>query len=496
MAVKPPDQYLQRAKAMKPRVYMNGKRIENITEHPVTRTVVEANKASYEWAMDLQGEGGRLFRRPSHLNGESCNLYNTLNRSTDDLLQRAAAGLYAAEHLGTCIYRCVGCDAFNTLAATTFEMDRDMGTSYNTRLMHFLRHVQAEDLTVAGAMTEPRGRRDQKLEQWIDPDLSLRVVEKNEGGIVVNGAKINISGAYASDWTIVLPSGARRPGEEAYAVSFAVPNGEKGMTYICQDTSYSAERELAESDWELGNPRFGQRETSMVVFDNVLIPWERVFLCGETKYAGKIVTRFAQVHRMVCGGSCKVGFGKVMIGAARLIQEFKGLEKVPHVNEQMTEMVTLLETVRACSKVAAIEGREVVPGSGIYFPDDLLGNVAKLNVANAFWRIMALAGDIGGGLIVTMPSLKDLKNPETREYVEKYLGFGSETPAEEIMKVTKLLQNWTAGLHGVGTWHGAGPMQAQKIMVQRLADFEEMKRLAKEMVEISGRTEWPSYSSP
>jgi 4-hydroxybutyryl-CoA dehydratase/vinylacetyl-CoA-Delta-isomerase len=355
--------------------------------------------------------------------------------------------------------------------------------------MDFLRYVQDEDLTVAGAMTEARGPRDQKLQQWIDPDLSLHVVEKNDQGIVVNGAKINISGAYACDWTMVMPSGARRPGEEDYAVAFAVPNSAAGLTYVCQYTPYSAEREMADDLMELGNPRFGQRETSMMVFENVFIPWENVFLCGETKYAGNVVTRFAQMHRMVCGGSCKVGFGKILIGAARLIQEYKGLEKVPHINDQMTEMVTMLETVRACSKAAAIEGKEMVPGSGVYFPDDLLGNVSKLNICNAFWRMMALAGDIGGGLVVTMPSLKELKNPETQKYMEKYYGFGSQTPAENILKVTKLLQNWTAGLHGVGTWHGAGPVQAQKIMVQRLTDYEEMKNLAKQMAGIQDTQE-------
>lgn len=487
MAIKSPEAYRRRAAAMTPRVFFDGKPVDDITTHPVTKTVVEANVASYEWAQDP--EGSKLLTRPSHLSGEPCNLYNTLNRSTDDLIQRAAAGLYAAEHLGTCIYRCVGCDAFNSLAATTFELDRDLGTSYNSRLMDFLHYVQDEDLTVAGAMTEARGRRDQKLDQWTDPDLSLHLVEKNEKGIVVNGAKINISGAYACDWTIVMPSGARRPGEEDYAISFAVPNGEKGMTYVCQYTPHSAEREMADDIDELGNPRFGQRETSMIVFEDVFIPWERVFLCGETKYAGKIVTRFAQVHRMVCGGSCKVGFGKVLIGAARLIQEFKGLEKVPHINDQMTEMITLLETVRACSKAAAIEGKEAVPGSGVYVPDDLLGNVSKLNICDAFWRMMALAGDIGGGLVVTMPSLKELKNPETREYMEKYYGFGSDASAEDILKVTKLLQNWTAGLHGVGTWHGAGPVQAQKIMVQRLTNYDDMKERAREMAGITKKDE-------
>jgi 4-hydroxybutyryl-CoA dehydratase/vinylacetyl-CoA-Delta-isomerase len=351
MAVKSPEAYRQRAMQMKPRLFMDGKPVADITTHPVAKTVVEANVASYEWAQDP--EGAKLLTRLSHVTGEPCNLYNTLNRSNDDLLQRAAAGLYAASHLGTCIYRCVGCDAFSSLAATTFEMDRDLGTKYHGRLLDFLRHCQDEDLTVAGAMTEPRGRRDQKMEQWKDPDLSLHVVEKNDKGIVVNGAKINISGAYACDWTIVMPSGARSPGQEAYSLSFAVPNGESGLTYIAQYTPYSAERMIAEDEDELGNPRFGQRETSMIVFENVFVPWERVFLCGETKYAGRVVARFAQMHRMVCGGSCKVGFGKVLIGAARLIQEYKGLQNVPHINDQMTEMVTLLETVRACSKAAA-----------------------------------------------------------------------------------------------------------------------------------------------
>ena len=482
MAVKSPEAYRQRVKAMTPRVFMDAKRVEDIAAHPVTRTVVEANLASYEWAQDP--EAGKLLTRPSHLTGEPCNLYTTLNRSPEDLLQRAAAGLYAASNLGTCIYRCVGADALNALAATTFEVDRDLGTGYHARFLDFLRLVQEEDLSVAGAMTEPRGPRDRKISEWTDPDLSLRVVEQNEHGIVVNGAKINISGAYACDWTLVMPSGAWRPGEEPYAVAFAVPNGAEGMVYVCQYGPHAAERLLADDPWELGNPRFGQRETSLVVFDHVFVPWARVFLCGETKYAGRLVARFAQLHRMVCGGSCKVGFGRVLVGAARLIQEYKGLEHAPHVNDQMTEMVTLLETVRACSKAAALEGREEVPGSGVWFPNDLLGNVSKLNVCTAFWRLMALAGDIGGGVVVTLPSLKELKNPETRAYVEKFYGFGSDASAGRIMKVTKLLQHWTAGLHGVGTWHGAGPVQAQKIMVGRLTDYGEMKDLARRMAGI------------
>jgi 4-hydroxybutyryl-CoA dehydratase/vinylacetyl-CoA-Delta-isomerase len=241
---------------------------------------------------------------------------------------------------------------------------------------------------------------------------------------------------------------------------------------------------MADDLYELGNPVFGQRETCMVIFDNVFVPWERVFHCGEVQFSGNIVARFAKTHRMTCGGTCKVGFMNQIIGASKLIQEYKGLDKVPHINEQITEMVVLRETGRACGLAAAQKGTEDPPGSGVYLPDEVMGNVAKLNICNAFWRAMALAGDIGGGLVVTIPSLKELKNPDVKDYVEEFYSFGSEEPTENILKVHKLLQHWTAGLHGVGTWHGAGPVMAQKIMLQRAVDFEHEKELVKETLKL------------
>jgi 4-hydroxybutyryl-CoA dehydratase/vinylacetyl-CoA-Delta-isomerase len=304
---------------------------------------------------------------------------------------------------------------------------------------------------------------------------------------VVRGAKINISGAYASHELVVLPQAAHFEREEDYAVAFATPTDADGITYICQYSPYSAERDLAEDIEELGNPVFGQRETSMVVFDNVFVPWERVFHCGEYPYSVKLVARFAKTHRMTCGGTCKVGFMNQIIGASKLIQEYKGLEKTAHINEELAEMVVLRETARSCGLAAALRGTEEPPGSGVFLPDELMGNVAKLNVCNAFWRAMALAGDIGGGLVVTLPSLKELKNPEIKDYVEEFYSFGSDEPTEDIMKVHKLLQHWTAGMHGVGTWHGAGPVQTQKIMLQRVIDYEREKELVRRALNLKGK---------
>lgn len=456
---------------------MNGKRVENVLENRNTRTVVEANKASYEWALDPRYKD--IMTCYSPLIDDVVNRYTYVSASNEDLVKKAEAGTFTAEMLGTCIYRCVGYDSFHSLASTTWEMDRDLGTEYRPRFMEYLKMVQTKDLSVAGALTEARGSRSKKTLDWKDPYLSLKIVDKNKDGIVVRGAKINISGAYASHEMMVLPQAAHFKGEEDYAVAFATPVDAKGITFVCQYTPYSAERDLADDIEELGNPVFGQRETSLVVFDNVFVPWDRVFHCGEYQYSVKFVTRFARTHRMTCGGTCKVGFMNQIIGASKLIQEYKGLEKAAHINEELAEMVVLRETGRACGMAAAYKGSEEPEGSGVFLPDELMGNVSKLNVCNAFWRVMALAGDIGGGLIVTLPSLKELKNPEVKDYVEEFYSFGSDEPTENIMKVHKLLQNWTAGLHGVGTWHGAGPVMAQKIMLQRVIDYGREKELVK-----------------
>jgi 4-hydroxybutyryl-CoA dehydratase/vinylacetyl-CoA-Delta-isomerase len=477
MALMTSEQFEDSLKELKPRIFMNGKRVENVLENRNTRTVVEANKASYEWALDPRYK--EIMTCYSPLIDDVVNRYTYVSASNEDLVKKAEAGTFTSEMLGTCIYRCVGYDAFHSLASTTWEMDKELGTEYSPRFTEYLKMVQTKDLSVAGALTEARGSRSKKTLDWKDPYLSLKIVDKNKDGIVVRGAKINISGAYASHELVVLPQAAHFKGEEDYAVAFATPADAKGITFVCQYTPYSAERDLADDIEELGNPVFGQRETSLVVFDNVFVPWERVFHCGEYPYSLKLVTRFAKTHRMTCGGTCKVGFMNQIIGASKLIQEYKGLEKATHINEQLAEMVVLRETGRSCGLAAAHKGAEEPVGSGVFLPDELMGNVSKLNICNAFWRVMALAGDIGGGLIVTLPSLKELKNPEVKDYVEEFYSFGSDEPTENIMKVHKLLQNWTAGLHGVGTWHGAGPVMAQKIMLQRVIDYDHEKDLVR-----------------
>jgi len=222
----------------------------------------------------------------------------------------------------------------------------------------------------------------------------------------------------------------------------------------------------------------------MMVFDNVFVPWERVFICGETDYAHRLLLRFAKQHRMTCGGSCKAGFIDLIIGATQTLIEYLGLDKVPMIRQEITEMIKVREISYGCTIAAAYRGEEEPKGSGFYMPNDALGNAAKLNTCDGFWEVMKWAGDIAGGFVVTMPSEKELENPVTRPLLEKYLKTHGST--EDRMRMSRFLQNWIAGLHGVGTWHGAGPRQNQMIMLYRDTDLQKKKQMAKELAGLIG----------
>lgn len=473
--MKTAKEYMDSIKGLNPRIFLGGRQVK-LLENPTTMTVVKANARVYELGSDPELDN--IMNTISPLTGGKISRNLHVAGNVDDLEKRSEMATLTSQMLGTCNYRCVGADTINALAGVTWEMERDLGAGYHKSFMKHLKHLQENDLSVSGAVTDAKGERSRRPGDQPDPDVYVHVTQKTADGIIVNGAKVSQSGAIGSHETIVIPTMGMKPGEENYAVAFAVPNGAPGLTYICQYTPFTAERELVEAKY-LGNPLYGQRETSIMVFENVFIPWDRVFMCGETKYCGRLITRFAKMHRMNCGGACKVGFADLIIGASQLLAEYSGVQKAPHIVDKITDMIRISETARACTVAAALKGREEPLGSGFYMPDDVFGNTAKLTIGDGFWDIMKWAGDIGGGLAVTMPGEMELDNPETSHYIKKYLKTGA--PAEARLRMAKFIQNWCAGLHGAGTWHGAGSPMAQKMALYSLTDLEKKKALAKNL---------------
>ncbi len=475
------DEYIDSLRCLKRRVFIMGQEIENPVDHPLVWPSLNACAMTY--ALAQQPEYADLMLATSNLTGQTVNRFTHLHQSTADLVAKVKMQRLLGQMTGCCFQRCVGMDALNALDSVTFEMDQALGTAYHTRFRRYLQHVQERDLVVDGAMTDPKGDRRLKPSQQADPDLFVRIVERRPDGLVVRGAKLHQTGALNAHEIIVMPTQTLVEEDRDYAVAFAVPADAPGILMI-YGRQPSDTRKLEGGQLDVGNREFGGHE-AVIVFDDVFVPWERVFMAGEHAFSGLLVERFAGYHRQSYGG-CKAGVGDVLIGAAQALAQVQGTDKASHVRDKIVEMVHLNETLYACGIACSAEGKPT--GSGTYLIDLLLANVCKLNVTRFPYEIARLAQDIAGGLLVTLPSERDLAHPDVGPYLEKYLRSVEQYTTEERCRMLRLVENLTLGPGAAAylteSMHGAGSPQAQRIMLARLAGLEEKTRLARRLAGI------------
>jgi len=474
-------QYIESMRKMNFKLYLFGEQVQNIVDNPIVRPSLNSVAMTYKLAEDPQYED--LMTATSSLSGKKINRFCHLHQNHDDLVKKVKMLRLLGQKTAACFQRCVGMDAINAADSVTFEMDEKYGTQYHKRFLAWLEQMQENDWTVDGAMTDPKGDRSLSPSQQKDPDMYLHIVEERPDGIVVRGAKAHQTGALNSHEILIMPTIAMSEADKDYAVSFAIPADSEGITYIYGRQSCDT-RKLEDGTMDRGNARFGGHET-LVIFDNVFVPLERVFMCREYEFSGALVERFAGYHRQSYGG-CKVGVGDVLIGAAALAADYNGASKASHVRDKLIEMTHLNETLYSCGIACSCQGRPTA--SGTYLIDLLLANVCKQNVTRFPYEIARLAEDIAGGLMVTMPSEKDLKSPEIGHYVEKYLRGVFEIPTEHRLRILRLVENLTLGTAAVGyrteSMHGAGSPQAQRIVISRQANLNAKKKLAKDIAGI------------
>lgn len=475
------DEYVESIRKLKMNIYMFGEKVENSVDNPILRPSLNSVKATYDYAEDPLHEDLMTAADPD--SGEKINRFTHIHRSTEDLVNKVRMQRLLGQKTASCFQRCVGMDAMNAEYSTTFEIDEKYGTAYHANFKKFLKYVQDKDLTVDGAMTDTKGDRSLPPHKQADPDLYLHVVERREDGVVVRGAKAHQTGIVNSHEVLVMPTVAMGPDDKDYAISFAVPTDTEGITIIVGRQSCDT-RKLENTDLDVGNSVYGGME-ALVVFDNVFVPNDRIFMNGEYDFAGMLVERFAGYHRQSYGG-CKVGVGDVLIGATALAAEYNGVERASHVKDKIIEMTHLNETLYSCGIACSCTGCKTASGS--YMIDLLLANVCKQNVTRFPYEITRLAEDIAGGLMVTAPSQKDIESEEVGDLVKKYLAGTTAVSMEDRMKIFRLIENMTLGTAAVGyrteSMHGAGSPQAQRIMIARQGNLQAKKGLAKKLARI------------
>ncbi len=466
------EEYVERLRNYDRVVYVRGERIEEYVEHPNIKPVVNSIAFTFELAKEKEE-----YSPYSELVGERVNRLNYVNRTPEDLMARFDYQRELSMRLATCNYRCTGSDAINALYPATKAADEKLGTDYHEKFVKLLKEIQKKDYACTAALTDVKGDRSKRPKE--EKDMYVHVVEKREDGIVVRGAKIHQSGAFAADINFVLPTQTFKEGEEEFALAFAVTPEDEGVKYVLQNTGYQAKfREGGE--YETGNPKYGDRITCTIIFDDVFIPWERVFIFEDLKATRDALMYFANSHRCA-GAACKAGFIDSMIGAASLMLKANGLEKVPALRQKLGEMVGVGEAAYGIAIGAATKGYEA---HGVWHPNPLLANAGKLAGVEGFSKVLMNLAEIAGGIPVTAPSEFDVKNPEIGELVAKYLRGSESFTAEQRLKIIKFIEFWITSSHYLGAIHGGGSPAAAVIMLQYISNLNEKEEAVKRNLDL------------
>ncbi|MFS0574042.1 4-hydroxyphenylacetate 3-hydroxylase N-terminal domain-containing protein [Sporosarcina sp. 179-K 3D1 HS] len=460
-------EYVESLRNYRPDIQVKGKKVESVADEPLFQPGINAIAVTYELAHQKQHQDIMLATLED---GTKVNRNNALDFNKEDLIKKLEMTRLICKWTG-CGQRYLMHDALGALAEVTSLIDQSKDTEYFQLFKAYLQHVQQHDLTCGIAVTDAKGDRSKRPHAQENPDAYVRIVEKNERGIIVSGAKVNITGAPYVHELIVLPTRAMQRADADYAVSFACRVDEPGLKMIAKPAGRPDDAEAPFSS------NFGQ-STAMVIFDNVFIPWSRVFLCGEWEFAGDLAEAFANHHRHSCIGA-RAGLGDMIIGASALMAEYNGLPhtEVSHIQRSMSELIRITEGFYATGVTASVYGKQTAGGN--FVPDAVHSNIGKLMLAEQVYDIFRIAHEISGAIVVTAPTPEDLAVPESGELIRHYLGGKHGTTADERITMARFLEDLTAskegGFYSVISLHGGGSPEAMRMSAVRNYDFETQK---------------------
>jgi 4-hydroxybutyryl-CoA dehydratase/vinylacetyl-CoA-Delta-isomerase len=477
MAIRTYEAYLESLRKMRPNIYKFDELIEDVTTHPATKRTVEGHGWTYKAAADPELKD--KFTTVSHLTGEPISRYLSIIREAQDMFDNSKMKRLMFNLTGTCTGgRCAGWTALNAMFITTWEIDNDLGTDYHQRFLAWLKDAQERDITIAGALTDPKGDRTKAPSQQDDEDMFLHVVEKRDDGIVVRGAKVMICGVAAANEIFILPGSFYREPDADYCVSFVIPRDTEGLTIV--ETRHPSDTRDEENGFD--NPvTEGGITQAYLLFEDVFIPKDRVFMCGEFKYTLTAIQSFIGPYRAAIGG-CVAGQGDIKIGAAVLMARANGLSaKV--FSDKLTQMTINNETTFGMGIAAAALGKK--HPSGAWQCNPLISNVNKVHVASMPYQTSVLAQDIAGGIAETgcMPSYKDYKSAKYGHLIEKYLK--AKSSAESRARAARLVEWTTIGGGVPGCMHGGGSPDGARLVIRAAANLEGKVEAARKLAGIT-----------
>jgi aromatic ring hydroxylase len=482
------EDYIRDLSKLKKNIFYDGEKIDRLDERhlPCINTI----GTTFDVVDDPEFKD--LILAKSHLTGEIINRFTHIHQNTDDLHKKQDMTRKICQKVGGCIQRCMGCDGTNAVYNVSYEADKSNNgtTHYHENFKKWLERFQKEDLIAACAQTDVKGDRIKRPADQKDPDMYVRVVEKRDDGIVVRGCKLHISEASVSDEILVVPTRALRPEDKDYAVAFAVPADYEGVKQVVTIHNLR-KREHFERGFMPG------ATDSYIIFDDVFIPWERVFLCGEHQHAGTLALLFALFHRHSYSG-CKPAIGDLVVGTAALAAEYNNIHKASHVRRKLAELIMVAELGYAAGYTASDLGKPEVymPGVGFipygpgsYIPNSIYCNVGRCLSGENVFREAEIITDLSGGIPATFPHERDFVNPELKDHLYKYImrnpKISPENAAQFWRYVGDIYCSATGGVHLFGSYHGGGSPVMENIAITTQYDIDSRKEMVKKIAGIN-----------
>ncbi|MDQ7793368.1 MAG: 4-hydroxyphenylacetate 3-hydroxylase N-terminal domain-containing protein [bacterium] len=466
MTLKTREDYRAALAALRPNIFKFDRPVADVTADPLTRRSVESHCRAYDGAHDPALRD--LFTCRSPLSGDVVHRWNSLSFSPEALVANARLKRELYRQTGTCTgAACVGWNGINTLWAVTHEVDQSLGTGYQGRLRDWALQAESRGWMVAGALTDAKGDRSRPPSQ--QPAHYLRVVGETAEGIVVRGYKVMIAGVAACHEILVLPGAALREADHDHAVAFALPRDADGLTVV-EARRPSDGRELEDHP---DVPATGITQ-AFLIFNDVVVPRERVFLCREHRFTANLIRYFTANYR-ACIGACVAGQGDVMAGAAVLMARANGLSSRVF-RDKLVEMAVNNETTYALG-IGAITLGERHP-SGVWLADSLTAHVNKVQVSRLPYETKRLCQEIGGGIAETgcLPSAADLASPVYGHALREALT--AAVPGEVRARAARLVEWLTIGAGVPGCMHGGGSPDGARLIVRALTPFDGYANLA------------------
>ncbi len=475
---------------MKKNLYYDGEKIDRLDERqmPTINTI----GMTFDLAEDPEFKDLMLVK--SHLTGEIINRFTHIHHSTEDLHKKQDMTRKLCQRVGGCIQRCMGCDAANACYNVSYEADKlNKGeTNYHENFKKWLERFQKKDLIAACAQTDVKGDRIKRPADQADEDMYVHVVDKNDKGIIVRGCKLHISEASVSDEILVVPTRALRKEDSDYAVAFAVPADYEGVTQVVTIHNLRQREHFPRGFMPGGTD-------SYIIFDDVFVPWERVFLCGEYQHGGALALLFGLFHRHSYSG-CKPAIGDLVVGTAALAAEYNNIHKASHIRTKLAELIMVTELGYAAGYTGSDLGKpEVyVPGIGLipygpgsYIPNSIYCNVGRCLTGENVYREAEIICDISGGIPATFPHEKDFVNPELKDTLHKYItrnpNIAPENAAQFWRYVGDMLCSATGGIWQVGGYHGGGSPIMEQIAITSQYDIKARKNMVKKIAGINDK---------